>query len=94
MQSKQNNIIMLRLKQVLSEQGVTGKQLAEKMGVTPQYISGIVRETGSASLDVLSKIAKTLNVPLSSLFDDYNGIITKCPNCGQEFEVELRAKSE
>ena len=84
---------MLRLKQVLAEQGVTGKQLAEKMGVTPQYISGIVRETGSASLDVLSKIANELNVPLSSLFDDYkNGIVTKCPNCGQEFEVELKPK--
>lgn len=84
---------MLRLKQVLSERGVTGKQLAERMGVTPQYISGIVRETGSASLDVLSKIANELNVPLSSLFDDYrSGIITKCPNCGQEFEIELKKK--
>ena len=86
---------MLRLKQVLLEQGVTGKQLAERMGVTPQYISGIVRETGSASLDVLSKIAKELNVPLSSLFDDYkSGIVAKCPNCGQEFEVELKVKTE
>lgn len=86
---------MLRLKEVLAEQGVTGKQLAEKMGVTPQYISGIVRETGSASLDVLSKIAAVLNVPLSSLFGDYkSGITTRCPKCGQEFEVELKMKGD
>lgn len=84
---------MLRLKEVLSEQGVTGKQLAEKMGVTPQYISGIVRGTGSASIEVLSNIAKNLNVPISSLFSDYkSGFIAKCPKCGQEFEVELKIK--
>lgn len=84
---------MLRIKEVLLEKGITGKQLAEKMGVTPQYISGIVRETGSASIDVLSNIARHLEVPISSLFADYKtGIITKCPKCGQEFEVELKPK--
>lgn len=84
---------MLRLKEILAEQGITGKQLAEKMGVTPQYISGIVRGTGSASIDVLSNIAKHLGVPISSLFADYkSGFTTKCPNCGQEFEIELKPK--
>lgn len=87
-------MIMLRLKEVLAEQGLTGKQLAEEMGVTPQYISGIVRGTGSASIEVLSNIAKILNVPLSSLFSDYqkptNSIKITCPNCHQELEVELR----
>lgn len=77
----------------MAEQGITGKQLAERMGVTPQYISGIVRGTGSASIEVLSTIAKHLNVPISSLFADYKrGIVTKCPKCGQEFEVELKLK--
>ncbi len=81
---------MLRLKEVLSEQGVSGKELAEKMGVTPQYISGIVRGTGSASIDVLSKIAKTLNVPLASLFADYkSGVESKCPHCGKPITIKL-----
>lgn len=86
---------MLRLKEVLAECGVSGKQLAEKMGVTPQYVSGIARGTGSASVEVLSNIAKILGVPVSSLFEDYkSGIITKCPNCGQEFEVILKPKTK
>ena len=84
---------MLRLKEVLAEQGITGKQLAEKMGVTPQDISGIVRGTGSASIEVLSTISKYLNVPVSSLFEDYkNGVVAKCPKCGQEFEIEIKPK--
>lgn len=84
---------MLRLKEILAEQGVTGKQLAERMGVTPQYISGIVRGTGSASIEALSNIAKHLNVPVSSLFADYkNGFVARCPKCGQEFEIEIKPK--
>lgn len=87
---KENN--MLRLKEVLSEQGVTGVQLAEKMGVTPQYISGIVREKGSASIDVLSKIASILGVPISSLFEDYKKTSTNilnCPHCGKSISIKI-----
>ena len=75
------------------EQGVTGKQLAERMGVSPQYISGIVRGTNSASIEVLSNIARILNVPIASLFADYkDAIAAKCPKCGQEFEILLRPR--
>ena len=67
---------MYRIKEILDEKGISAKNLAERMGVTPQYISGIIREKGSASIGVLSKIAKELNVPLSSLFDDYKSVPT------------------
>lgn len=81
---------MLRLKEVLSEKGITGKQLAEIMGVTPQYISGIVRETGSASIEVLSNIAHHLDVPLASLFADYDkGIGCTCPHCGKPITLKV-----
>lgn len=84
---------VLRIKEVLSEKGVTGKQLAEKMGVTPQYISGIVRGTNSASIDVLLTIAKHLEVPIASLFADYDkGMIAKCPKCGLEFDVDIKPR--
>ncbi|MEE0882247.1 MAG: helix-turn-helix transcriptional regulator [Bacteroidales bacterium] len=81
---------MYRIKEILSQKGMTAKQLAEAMNVTPQYISGIVRETGSASVEVLSNIAKILEVPISSLFEDYvsseNTIC--CPKCGARFELK------
>lgn len=66
-------------------------ELAEKMGVTPQYVSGIVRGTGSASIEVLSKIAHTLGVPLASLFADYkSGVEAKCPHCGKPLNIEIK----
>lgn len=86
---------MYRIKEILDEKGISAKVLAEKMGVTPQYISGIIREKGSASVSVLSNIAKELDVPLSSLFDDYqtaspNNIVNAtCPHCGKEIRIEL-----
>lgn len=86
---------MYRIKEILDKKGMSAKTLAEKMNVTPQYISGIIREKGSASINVLSNIAKVLDVPLSSLFDDY-GIIQKpnttitCPHCGKPIELEVK----
>ncbi len=81
---------MYRIREILNQKGMTSKELAEKMGVTPQYISGIVRETGSASVEVLSNIAKILNVPISSLFEDYvqNDNTIVCPQCGSRFVLE------
>ncbi len=84
---------MYRIKEILDEKGISAKALAEMMGVTPQYISGIIRETGSASVAVLSNIARTLQVPLASLFDDYN--VEKscddntviCPKCGARLKL-------
>lgn len=81
---------MYRIREILNQKGMTGKELAERMGVTPQYISGIIRETGSASVEVLANIARILNVPVASLFEDYvsneNTII--CPKCGTKFKME------
>lgn len=82
---------MYRIKEILNQKGMTSKELAEKMGVTPQYVSGIIRETGSASVEVLANIARILNVPVSSLFEDYvsddSNTIT-CPKCGAKFELK------
>lgn len=72
------------------------------MGVTPQYISGIIREKGSASISVLSNIAKELNVPLASLFDDYksevkitgNAPTILCPHCHQPIELEVKERKD
>lgn len=88
---------MYRIREILSEKGITAKELAEKMGATPQYISGIIREKDTASVRVLSNIAQILEVPLSSLFDDYqkpeSSVKVVCPNCHKEIEVELKPKS-
>lgn len=81
---------MYRIKEILNQKGMTSKELALKMGVTPQYVSGIIRETGSASVDVLTNIAKILNVPVASLFEDFvsNDNSITCPKCGARFELK------
>jgi transcriptional regulator with XRE-family HTH domain len=90
---------MYRIREILEQKGITAKELAEKMGSTPQYISGIIREKDTASVRVLSNIAQILNVPLSSLFDDYqnepssNSINVICPHCGKEVTVKLTKPS-
>ena len=81
---------MYRIKEILDQKGMTAKALADKMNATPQYISGIIRETASASVTVLANIAKVLDVPVSSLFEDYkqnDGFII-CPHCGKPIRYE------
>ena len=80
---------MYRIKEILDQKGLKSKDLAEKMGVTPQYISGIIREQGSASVTALSNIAKALNVPLAALFDDYlhEDDTFLCPHCGRKIKI-------
>lgn len=84
---------MYRIKEILDEKGISAKYLAERMGVTPQYISGIIREKGSASISVLSNIARELDVPISSLFDDYRNKESSthivCPKCGNEIKIKV-----
>lgn len=83
---------MFRIKEILEMKGITAKELATRLDVTPQYISGIIRETGSVSISVLSRIAKELEVPVSSLFDDYlrepSG--DKCPYCGMPLKIKIQ----
>ena len=59
---------LLRLKELLSEKQMTGKQLAEMVGVTPASISNIVQENSFPKPELLVKIAESLEVEVSDLF--------------------------
>ncbi len=62
---------MLRLKEILKEKKMSEQELANKLGVTRQYVNAIVKERSSCSLETLAKIAKSLDIPVVSLFDGY-----------------------
>ena len=90
------NRIMLRLKEILKEKGMTGVQLAalnkNEKGepVTPQYINGIARGRGSISFKKLKEIADALGVTMAELFDDYrerDASIVFCPNCNERLRL-------
>lgn len=80
---------MYRIKEILREKGINQQQLAEMMNVSPQYVSGIVREADTPSVNTLIEIARLLNVPVSSLFEDYKGGVIECPHCGKEISIRI-----
>lgn len=80
---------MFRIKDILKQKGINQQQFAEMMGKTPQYISGIVREVDTPSVSTLVDIARLLEVPVSSLFEDYQGVTTRCPHCGKEIHIKI-----
>lgn len=67
---KNNSDIKLNLKEILKEKGITSKELAEKLGVTKVTISYIVTNKTTPSLDMLYRIAKVLNMKLSTLLGE------------------------
>jgi transcriptional regulator with XRE-family HTH domain len=59
-----------RLKVVLVEQKKTGKWLAEQLGKDPTTVSKWCSNKMQPSLEVLSQIAKVLNVETRQLIND------------------------
>lgn len=81
----------IRLKEVLSEKGITQKELAERMGISVVGMSKIA--TGNPTVETLEKIANALDIEVWELFkapeNKYSGEVA-CPHCGQilKFTVE------
>ena len=59
---------ILRLKEVLKEKKVTGKQLADMVGVSQPAISEFVNNKSHPRPELLLKIATALDVDLKDLF--------------------------
>lgn len=89
----------LRIKEVCKEKGVKVMDLSTMIGVSQTNTSNIINGKVNPSLETLEKIASALNVPMWQLFaspeeiqPQSDGVSITCPNCGKEFEVELKAK--
>lgn len=87
MKTSMRRKIDTRIKELLAERGMTGKELAKVLGVTPQYVSSIVNGGRSVSLNALISVADALNVPLSELIVDRKAAI--CPHCGKEIRLTM-----
>lgn len=64
---------VLRLKEVLSEKGMSGKDLAKAVGVTPVSISNIVQGNSFPKPELLLSIAKELDIDVRELFRPTKG---------------------
>lgn len=59
--------LMLRIKDLLKEKGVTAKELAERIGISQPAMSFAIN--GNPTVETLEKIAKALGVTIPDLFD-------------------------
>lgn len=59
---------ILRLKEVLKEKDISGKKLAEIVGITETSLSRIINGDQQPRFDLLLKIAQTLDVDIRELF--------------------------
>ncbi len=59
----------LKLKELLKEKNITGKQLAEKLNVTENSISLIVNNKRQPRFEMLQSIAEILQVDIKDLFN-------------------------
>src|SRR5690554_2848274 len=57
--------------------GMTQKSLAEKMGVSPQYINKVVKGQENLTLETIAKIENVLGVTLIEVFTGENSINVK-----------------
>lgn len=68
---------LLRLKEILKEKGVAGKDLATKVGVTPTSISNISNGNHFPKPELLVSIAKELDVDIKDLFNSTKEVKTE-----------------
>jgi DNA-binding XRE family transcriptional regulator len=66
--------IALRVLNTLRSLPITQRDLAEKMGVTPQHVNKIVKGKENLSLETIAKLEKALGVPIISIFSGQSGI--------------------
>lgn len=56
-----------RIKELMKEQGITNKELAEEVGITEAMISYIIRGLRDTTVGTMVRIAKRLGVKVDEL---------------------------
>ena len=74
---------LLRLKEVLKERGVSGKDLADRVDVSAQTISNIIQGSNFPKTELLKRIAEELDVDIRDLF-----VSTKADNGKESIYIE------
>jgi len=55
---------------IRKHRGLSQRELAEKIGTTPQYLCNIEKDEKNASMEMLDKICKTLRASICVTIDD------------------------
>lgn len=84
-----------RIKEILSEKGMTAIELSNLVGVSRVSLSNIINDKQEASANTLNAIAKSLDVPFWQLFVSPEEVQPKtntpqitCPHCGKNINIK------
>jgi transcriptional regulator with XRE-family HTH domain len=78
----------MRLKEIAKQKGISGSELARRMGVSPAYINQAFQGKVNLSISKCEEFAKVLDVPMASLFDGWHDPdVTFCPHCGKPIKL-------
>lgn len=88
----------LRVTEITKQQGLTLKDLADKINVSRQSLANTLLK-GNPTIETLSKIATALEVPIWQLLVSPEEVqlpsnvhSIKCPHCGNEFPVSVNVE--
>lgn len=84
----------MRIREVIEEQGMTTKEVADKLEITLSALNQNI--SGNPSVKVLNKISEVLNVPMWQLFASKEEVqgepadpnTITCPKCHTKFKME------
>lgn len=76
----------MRIKEILTEKGMTMADLAERANMQQPAISRAM--TGNPTIETLERIASALGVNVTELFDHSPTNTIICPKCGTALEVK------
>ena len=75
-----------RVLELCRQKGMTQKELAEKIGMTPVGLAKAAN--GNPTFETLEKIAEGLNVSVSELFEPAKEGAITCPHCGKSITIK------
>lgn len=76
----------MRILELSKERGLTQKELAEMIGLSPVGLSKSIN--GNPTKETLQKIADALEVHISELFIAPSDNCFRCPKCGTTLEIK------
>ena len=84
----------LQVKDILKEQGITQKILAEKVGMSVQQLNNTISGRNPGSVATYERIAEALGVDLWQLFAPKQHRTPnpplRCPHCGHILHIDVK----
>lgn len=85
--------MILRIKEVIKDRGMTITELADKMGINRVNLSNMIN--GNPTVETLNKIADAIGCPVTELFEQPQKDVLSltCPHCGKSINVKVEQES-